>query len=59
MDWRPGELVQEQLVQTLRTSRRVLAVVSDSFIQNTASLLQFRLAMKEKLLDPRSKLIGK
>ena len=58
IDWSPGEPVQEQLVKTLRTSRRVLAVVSDTFIRNTISLLQFRLAMKEKLLDPRTKLIG-
>ena len=51
--------MQEQLLETLRQSKRVFAVLTESFIRDPWCLLQFRLAMAEKLESPSSRLIGK
>ena len=57
-DWRPGDQVQDQLSDSIRESERVLAIITDSFIADPWCVLQFTLAMKERLLLPVSGLIG-
>ena len=58
-DWRAGETKQDQLLETLRRSKRVFAVLTETFIKDPWCLLQFRMAMAEKLESTSSRLIGK
>ena len=51
--------MQDQLQETLRQSRRVFTVLTEAFVKDPWCLLQFRLAMAEKLGSPSSRLIGK
>ena len=51
--------MQDQLLETLRQSKRVFAVLTETFIKDPWCLLQFRMAMAEKLESSSSRLIGK
>ena len=57
-DWEPGERAVDQLSDSIRESERVMAVITDSFISDPWCVLQFTLAMRERLTQPVSGLIG-
>ena len=57
-DWEPGERAVDQLSDSIRESERVMAVITDSFIRDPWCVLQFTLAMRERLTQPVSGLIG-
>ena len=57
-DWEPGERAVDQLSDSIRESERVMAVITDSFIRDPWCVLQFTLAMRERLNQPVSGLIG-
>ena len=48
----------DQLSDSIRESERVMAVITDSFISDPWCVLQFTLAMRERLTQPVSGLIG-
>ena len=48
-DWEPGERAVDLVSSSIRESVRVMAVITDSFISDPWCVLQFTLAMREKL----------
>ena len=48
----------DQLSDSIRESERVMAVITESFIRDPWCVLQFTLAMRERLQLPVSGIIG-
>ena len=48
----------EEMSSLVKTSRRVIAIISDHFISDPWCLLQFTLAMPDKLTETSAKLCG-
>ena len=53
-----GSSMPEEMTRLMKRSRRVVALISDHFVSDPWCLLQFNLAMAEKLRDSSPKLLG-
>ena len=53
-----GGNLPEEMSWLIRSSRRVIAIISDQFVSDPWCLLQFNLAMPDKLTEISAKLCG-
>uniref|UniRef100_A0AAR5PX75 TIR domain-containing protein n=1 Tax=Dendroctonus ponderosae TaxID=77166 RepID=A0AAR5PX75_DENPD len=56
-DWIPGEFIAEQVVSSVKDSRRTLVVLSNNFVDSVWGKLEFRTAHTEAITEGRARVI--
>ncbi|KAF2361522.1 Leucine rich repeat 5 [Trinorchestia longiramus] len=56
-DWIPGEYIQEQILSSVRASRRTIVVLSKNFIESVWGQLEFKAAHSQALKDKTNRII--
>lgn len=56
-DWMPGALIQDQIMNSVESSRRTLVVLSPNFIESVWGQLEFRAAHSKALQDGTNRII--
>lgn len=56
-DWVPGELINDQIVDSVYNSRRTLVVLSDNFLESAWGKLEFLMAHKQSIEEGRPRVI--
>ncbi|KAA0187122.1 hypothetical protein HAZT_HAZT002599 [Hyalella azteca] len=56
-DWIPGEYIQEQILTSVKASRRTIVVLSKNFIESVWGQLEFKAAHSQALKDKTNRII--
>ncbi|KAJ8680226.1 hypothetical protein QAD02_016013 [Eretmocerus hayati] len=56
-DWPAGEWITEQISRSINESRRTIVVLSENFLASEWSKFEFRAALRQALLEKRSRLV--
>ncbi|XP_066138522.1 protein toll-like [Euwallacea fornicatus] len=56
-DWIPGQFIAEQVVNSVRDSRRTLVVLSNNFVDSIWGKLEFRTAHTEAIAEGRARVV--
>lgn len=56
-DWVPGEFIAEQVVSSVKDSRRTLVVLSNNFVDSVWGKMEFRTAHTEAITEGRARVI--
>ncbi|CAH0564877.1 unnamed protein product [Brassicogethes aeneus] len=56
-DWIPGVLITEQVITSVRDSRRTLVIVSKNFLESCWTKMEFRTAYTQALTEGRNRVI--
>ncbi|CAH0564846.1 unnamed protein product [Brassicogethes aeneus] len=56
-DWIPGVLITEQVITSVRDSRRTLVIVSKNFLESCWTKMEFRTAYTQALTEGRTRVI--
>ncbi|XP_066245879.1 protein toll [Euwallacea similis] len=56
-DWIPGQFIAEQVVNSVRDSRRTLVVLSNNFVDSVWGKLEFRTAHTEAIAEGRARVV--
>ncbi|XP_076250315.1 uncharacterized protein LOC143190105 [Rhynchophorus ferrugineus] len=56
-DWMPGDLISEQVVRSVKDSKRTLVVLSNNFLNSVWGKLEFRTAHTEAMSEGRTRVI--
>lgn len=56
-DWVPGQFIAEQVVNSVRDSRRTLVVLSNNFLNSVWGKLEFKTAHTQAIRDGRARVI--
>lgn len=56
-DWIPGELISEQIVRSVKTSKRTLVILSPNFLRSIWGIMEFRTAHLEAIREKRCRVV--
>lgn len=56
-DWIPGEYIQEQILTSVKASRRTIVVLSKNFVESVWGQLEFKAAHSQALQDKTNRII--
>lgn len=56
-DWIPGELIQTQIMTSVRDSRRTIVILSANFLESIWGIVEFKTAHNEAMREGRARVI--
>ena len=56
-DWVPGEFIEEQIMKSVKASRRTIVVFSKNFLESVWGQMEFKAAHKQALTDKTNRVI--
>lgn len=56
-DWIPGELIQTQIINSVRDSRRTIVVLSANFLESVWGIVEFKTAHNEAMREGRARVV--